>query len=77
LCALAAAHGLRGIRIDTRAEVESAVRYAQQAKETVVLDFRVDQEDTVYPMVPAGAALDAMIRRAEPTVLVETASDPG
>jgi len=77
LCALAAAHGLGGVRIDTRAEVESAVRYAQQAKETVVLDFRVDQEDTVYPMVPAGAALDAMIRRAEPTALVETASDPG
>ncbi len=77
LCALAAAHGLGGVRIDRRAEVESAVRYAQQAKETVVLDFRVEQEDTVYPMVPAGAALDAMIRRAEPTALVETASDPG
>jgi acetolactate synthase-1/2/3 large subunit len=77
LCALAAAHGLRGVRIDRRAEVESAVRYAQQAKETVVLDFRVEQEDTVYPMVPAGAALDAMIRRAEPTALAETASDPG
>ena len=33
---------------------------------TVVIDFRVEQEDTVYPMVPAGADLHAMIRRPEP-----------
>ena len=39
---------------------------------TVVLDFRVEQEDSVYPMVAAGAELDAMIRRPEPSVLVET-----
>jgi acetolactate synthase-1/2/3 large subunit len=77
LCALAAAHGLRGVRVDTRAEVESAVRFAQQTAETVVIDFRVEQEDTVYPMVAAGAALDSMIRRGEPTALAETASDPG
>ena len=29
------------------------------------MDFRVEQEDSVYPMVPAGADLDAMIRRPE------------
>jgi acetolactate synthase-1/2/3 large subunit len=29
----------------------------------VVVDFRVEKEDTVYPMVPAGADLHAMIRR--------------
>ncbi len=77
LTALAAAHGLKGVRVDTRAEVEPAVRYARDARETVILDFRVEQEDTVYPMVPAGAALDAMIRRSTPNALVETASDPG
>ena len=47
-----------------------------QAEGTVVIDFRVEQEDSVYPMVPAGADLDAMIRRPEPWVLVETAADP-
>jgi acetolactate synthase-1/2/3 large subunit len=77
LSTLAAAHGLKGVRIDTRAQVEPAVRYARDAKETVVLDFRVEQEDTVYPMVPAGAALDAMIRREHPSALAETAADPG
>ncbi len=76
-CALAAAHGLSGVRIDKRADVEAAVRYAQQATGSVVLDFHVEQEDTVYPMVPSGAALDAMIRRQEPGALVETASDRG
>ncbi len=28
----------------------------------MVIDFRVEQEDSVYPMVLAGADLDAMIR---------------
>ena len=32
----------------------------------MVIDFRVEQEDTVYPMVPAGADLHAMIRRPDP-----------
>ena len=39
----------------------------------VVIDFRVEQEDTVYPMVPAGADLHAMIRRPNP--IVETGAD--
>ena len=39
----------------------------------MVIDFRVEQEDSVYPMVPAGAALDEMIRRP---VLAETGADP-
>jgi acetolactate synthase-1/2/3 large subunit len=39
-----------------------------------VIDFRVEQEDSVFPMVPAGADLHAMIRRPS-NVLVETAQD--
>ena len=38
-----------------------------------LIDFQVEQEDSVYPMVPAGADLHAMIRRPSP--LVEKASD--
>ena len=41
----------------------------------VLLDFRVEQEDSVYPMVPAGAGLHEMIRRPN-NPLVETASEP-
>ena len=60
---IAEAHGLTGIRVTQRSEIEDAVRTAQQTKGSVVIDFRVLQEDIVFPMVPAGAALDAMIRR--------------
>jgi acetolactate synthase-1/2/3 large subunit len=73
---IAEAHGLLGLRVDNRPGVEDIVQRARQADGTVVIDFRVEQEDSVYPMVPAGADLDAMIRRPEPSVLVETADDP-
>jgi acetolactate synthase-1/2/3 large subunit len=73
---IAEAHGLMGLRVDRRPEVQDAVQRARHAEGTVVLDFRVEQEDSVYPMVPAGADLDAMIRRPQPSVLVETAADP-
>jgi len=73
---LADAHGLLGLRVDKRADVQSVVQRARDAEGTVVVDFRVEQEDSVYPMVPAGADLHAMIRRPEPSVLVETADDP-
>jgi len=70
---LAEAHGLTGLRATKRSEVESVVRQAQETEGTVVIDFRVEQEDSVYPMVPTGADLDKMIRRPAPNVLAETA----
>ena len=64
---LAEAHGLKGIRVTKRSEVQGRRRAGARAnKETVVIDFRVEQEDSVYPMVPAGADLDDMIRRPVP-----------
>jgi acetolactate synthase I/II/III large subunit len=71
---LAEAHGLTGLRVTAREEVEGAVRAAQQNPGCVVIDFRVEQEDSVYPMVPAGANLHDMIRRPSP--IVESAEDP-
>ena len=68
---LAEAHGLKGLRVEKRGEVEEAVREAEAHDGTVVIDFRVEQEDSVYPMVPAGADLDAMIRRPRESVLVD------
>ena len=72
---LADAHGLLGLRAEKRTEVHDIVQQARSAEGTVVVDFRVEQEDAVYPMVPAGADLHAMIRRPERSVLVETAED--
>jgi acetolactate synthase-1/2/3 large subunit len=73
---IAEAHGLIGLRAESRAEVADVVRRAREADGTVLIDFRVEQEDSVYPMVPAGADLHAMIRRPQPSVLVESAADP-
>ncbi|MBV8758519.1 MAG: biosynthetic-type acetolactate synthase large subunit [Deltaproteobacteria bacterium] len=70
---LAEAHELTGLRVTTRDDLATAVAFARAAEGTVVIDFRVEQEDSVYPMVPAGAALHDMIRR--PTPLIETAQD--
>jgi acetolactate synthase-1/2/3 large subunit len=72
---LAEAHGLTGLRVDRRADVETVVTRAREDAGTVLIDFRVEQEDSVYPMVPAGADLHAMIRRPDPSPLVETAAD--
>jgi acetolactate synthase-1/2/3 large subunit len=73
---IAEAHGLMGLRAESRADVADVVQRARQADGTVLIDFRVEQEDSVYPMVPAGADLHAMIRRPQPSVLVESAADP-
>jgi acetolactate synthase-1/2/3 large subunit len=69
---IAEAHGLTGIRVTNRSEVESAVCKAEETDGSVVIDFRVEQEDSVYPMVPTGADLHNMIRRPAPNIIVET-----
>jgi acetolactate synthase-1/2/3 large subunit len=72
---IADAHGLAGFRVETRGQVEDAVQRARAAEGTAIIDFRVEQEDSVYPMVPAGADLHAMIRRPGVSVLAETGAD--
>jgi acetolactate synthase I/II/III large subunit len=59
--------------VKNRADVIPTVQAARAHKGPVLIDFQVEQEDTVYPMVPAGASLGDMIRRPNP--LVETAED--
>jgi acetolactate synthase-1/2/3 large subunit len=73
--ALANAFGIRGERITSRADVIPTIRSARESSESVLIDFRVEQEDSVYPMVPAGGSLHEMIRRPD-SPLVETATEP-
>ena len=70
---LAEAYGLRAARVTQRSEVVPAVRAARGHAGTVLIDFRVEQEDSVYPMVPAGNDLHDMIRRPSP--IAETGAD--
>jgi len=69
---LAEAHGLVGLRVARREEVGEAVARARTEPGTVLIDFRVEQEDCVYPMVPAGADLHDMIRRPSPIAVTAT-----
>ena len=71
--ALANAFGIRGERISSRSDVVPTIRAARESKESFLIDFRVEQEDSVYPMVPAGGSLHEMIRRPD-SPLVETAA---
>jgi acetolactate synthase-1/2/3 large subunit len=73
--AIAEAYGLRGLRVTERAQVKAAVTEARAHPGTVLIDFQVEQEDSVFPMVPAGADLNAMIRRPKRDVMVETGAD--
>ena len=70
---LAEAYGIRSMAVTQRSEVVPAVQSARGHDGPVLIDFKVEQEDTVYPMVAAGASLHEMIRRPSP--IVETASD--
>jgi acetolactate synthase-1/2/3 large subunit len=60
---LSEAHGVPAKRVTKREEVDEAIEWARSIKGPAVLEFRVEMEDAVYPMVPAGAALHEMIRR--------------
>jgi acetolactate synthase-1/2/3 large subunit len=70
---LAEAYGIRSTVVTQRSQVVPAVQSARAHDGPVLIDFQVEQEDSVYPMVAAGAALHEMIRRPNP--LVETADD--
>ncbi len=70
---VAEAYGLSAVRVTERSGVVPAVRAARGHGGTVLIDFRVEQEDSVYPMVPAGNDLHDMIRRPSP--IAETGAD--
>jgi acetolactate synthase-1/2/3 large subunit len=72
---LADAHGIPGAAVRTRAEVLPAVKAARERKGPFLINFLVEKEDSVYPMIPGGSALHEMIRRPKDNPLIETATD--
>jgi acetolactate synthase-1/2/3 large subunit len=60
---LAEAYGIAGHRVTKRPEVKEVVSAVRASGRPALIDFRVEKEEAVYPMVPSGANLDAMIRR--------------
>jgi acetolactate synthase-1/2/3 large subunit len=72
---LADAHGIAGRTVRTRAELAGAVEEARSAPGAYLLNFMVEQEDSVYPMIPVGSALHEMILRPGKSPLLETPDD--
>lgn len=58
---LAEAYGIRGIGVDTTEEVESAIEAAWNEDGTVLIDFRVEREANVFPIVPQGQSISDML----------------
>ena len=56
-----------GYRVLSRKEIPSIIKKARQKRGPVILEFVVEKHDVVYPMVPTGAALNAMINRPSKT----------
>ena len=58
---LAEAYGATGIRVTTTEEIYPAIARARSIKGPVVIEFVVEPEANVYPMVPAGASNSEMV----------------
>ena len=58
---IAEAYGVEGITVDEKDDVREALETALATDGPFVLDFRIEREENVFPMVPAGAAINEMI----------------
>ncbi|MBE2185120.1 MAG: biosynthetic-type acetolactate synthase large subunit [Anaerolineae bacterium] len=63
---LAEAYGIPAMRVTDRSQMEESVEFARRHDGPVLIEYVVEKEEIVYPMVPAGADLDNMIRRPKP-----------
>ncbi len=58
---IANAYGIDGVRVNDPAEVRPALEAARDHDGPFVVDVRIEREENVFPMVPAGAAINEMI----------------
>jgi acetolactate synthase I/II/III large subunit len=72
---LAAAHGIAGAHVKQRADVTPTVTRARTSGKTFLINFQVEKEDGVYPMIAPGAALHEMTRRPTKNPLLELPED--
>jgi acetolactate synthase-1/2/3 large subunit len=58
---LAAAYGLQGRHVDRADELQEAMEWAARTPGCTILDVAIEQERNVYPMIPSGQSVAAMI----------------
>jgi len=72
---LAAAHGIAGANVSKRSDVTPTATRARTSGKAFLINFQVEKEDGVYPMITPGSALHEMVRRPQHDPLLETAED--
>jgi acetolactate synthase-1/2/3 large subunit len=72
---LAAAHGIDAANVTERPDVTPTVTHARTSGKPFLINFAVEKEDGVYPMIAPGAALHEMVRRPAKDPLLETPED--
>jgi len=75
---IAEAYGLGGLRVKRKEEVVPAIKKAMAEPGPFLIDFEIEPEENVYPMVPPGAALSEVIEepKKEPKVITDSAKLP-
>ena len=58
---LAEAYGALGLRATKKSEVKDVIEEAVKSERPTVIDFVVEREENVTPMVPAGAAINEIL----------------
>ena len=58
---LVEAYGGAGFRVKEKEDVENTIRKALEIDNVVLVDFWVEREENVYPMVPSGSSIDQML----------------
>lgn len=71
---VAEAYGIPGIRVVDKREVTPAIAKAMECNGPFLIDFKVEPEENVYPMVPPGAALSEIMELPPEKVLAHTNS---
>lgn len=65
-CKLAEAYGIPAMRVTQRDQIEESVKFARSIDGPVLIEYMVEKEEMVYPMVASGADLNSMTRRPKP-----------
>ena len=73
---IAEAYGIPGLRVTRREEVVPAIERAMAEPGPFLIDFVVEPEENVYPMVPPGAALSEVMEEPRAKVLSDSAGLP-
>ena len=64
---LAEAYGIKGMTVDRAEDVDEAIAAARDHAGSVVLDFRVEREANVFPIVPQGRSIGEMLTASPET----------